>query len=272
MSNVIAVVNQKGGVGKTTTALNLAAGLIRYSDITSSCLIIDMDPNGCASTTMLGKVEGSAAPQRSIFDVLRRAITPHDGIMSTVFSENIDIIPSSPHLDSMAKTQLLDRLRKVTEALASSYGWVIIDTPPNLGVLTTNAMVASNYLLIPSPINGLSVSTMRRLAGHIDQVRNTQNDLLQTLGVLVTMKDARTKLNEKLVKEVEEVFGKDSLFKTEITTNTKLEEAPGEFQSIYSYDSSCVGANLYRDFLKKELLKKLKAMEKRRAELIEAKN
>ena len=85
------------------------------------------------------------------------------------------------------------------------------------------------------------------------------------------MKDARTKLNEKLVKEVKEIFGKDSLFKTHITTNTKLEEAPGEFQSIFSFDSSCVGATLYRDFLKKELLKKLKAMEKRRAELIEAK-
>jgi len=270
MSNVIALVNQKGGSGKTTSALNLAAGLIRYSDITSSCLVIDMDPHGCASAVMLGKVEGGA-PQRTIFDVLRRAITPHDGIMSTVFAENIDILPSSPHLESMAKTQIVDRLRKVTEALASSYGWIIIDTPPNLGVLTTNAMVAADYVLIPSPINGLAVSTMRQLAAHIDFVRGNQNDLLQTLGVLVTMKDARTKLNDKLVKEVREIFGKDALFKTEITTNTKLEEAPGEFQSIFSYDSSCVGANLYRDFLKKELLKKLKAMEKRRAELIEAK-
>jgi chromosome partitioning protein len=271
MSNVIAVVNQKGGTGKTTTALNLAAGLLRYSDITSSCLIIDMDPSGCASATMLGTVD-TGAPQRSIFDVLRRAITPHDGIMSTVFSENIDILPSSPHLASMAKTQILDRLKKVTEALASSYGWIIIDTPPNLGVLTTNAIVCADYVLIPSPINGLSVGTLKQLAAHIDHVRSNQNDLLQVLGILVTMKDARTKLNEKLVKEVKEIFGKEAIFKTEITTNTKLEEAPGEFQSIFSYDSSCVGAAMYRDFLKKELLKKLKSLEKKRAGLIEAKS
>jgi chromosome partitioning protein len=204
--------------------------------------------------------------------VLRRAITPHDGIMSTVFTENIDILPSSPHLASMAKTQILDRLKKVTEALASSYGWIIIDTPPNLGVLTTNAVVCADYVLIPSPINGLSVGTLKQLAAHIEHVRSNQNDLLQVLGILVTMKDARTKLNDKLVKEVKEIFGKDALFKTEITTNTKLEEAPGEFQSIFSYDSSCVGAAMYRDFLKKELLKKLKSLEKRRAGLIEAKS
>jgi cellulose biosynthesis protein BcsQ len=84
------------------------------------------------------------------------------------------------------------------------------------------------------------------------------------------MKDARTKLNDKLVKEVKEIFGNDALFKTAITTNTKLEEAPGEFQSIYSHDSSCVGATVFRDFLKKELLSRLKALEKRRTELIEA--
>ena len=176
MSNVIAVVNQKGGTGKTTTAMNLAAGLIRYSDVTSSCLVIDLDPHGCASATMLGKVEGGAT-QRTIFDVLRRAITPHDGIMSSVFSENIDILPSSPHLESMAKTQIFDRLRKVTEALASSYGWIIVDTPPNLGVLTTNALVASDYVLTPTPVNGLSVTTLRQLNAHINVVRSSQNDL-----------------------------------------------------------------------------------------------
>ena len=269
MSNVIAVVNPKGGGGKTTTILNVAAGLVRYSEVTSSVLVIDMDPHGCATSTLLGKVEGNV-PSRSIFDVLRRAITPHDGITSTVFAENIDILPSSPHLESMAKTQIYDRLKKVTEALASSYAWILIDTPPNLGVLTTNALVASDYVLVPSPINGLSVSTMRLLKDGLEAVQNTNNDLLQILGILVTMKDARTKLNEKLVKEVKDIFGDDAMFKTAITANTKLEEAPGEFQSIYSYDSSCVGATVYRDFLKKELMSRLKTLEKRRTELIEA--
>ncbi len=269
MSNVIAVVNPKGGSGKTTTTLNVAAGLLRYSEITSSVLVIDMDPHGCSTSTLLGKVEGNA-PSRSIFDVLRRAITPHDGITNTVFAENIDIIPSSPHLESMAKTQIFDRLKKVTEALASSYGWILIDTPPNLGVLTQNSLVAAGYVLVPSPINGLSVGTMRLLKDTLDAVQNSSNDLLQMLGILVTMKDARTKLNEKLVKEVTDIFGEDAIFKTHITTNTKLEEAPAEFQSIYSYDSSCVGATVYRDFLKKELLNRLGELEKKRTELIEA--
>jgi len=270
MSNVIAVVNQKGGVGKTTTVLNVAAGLLRYSDITSSVLVIDMDASGCATSTMLGKVDGSA-PSRSIFDVLRRAITPHDGITNTVFDENIDILPSSPYLESMAKTQIFDRLKKVTDALASSYGWILIDTPPNLGVLTTNALVASNYVLVPTPINGLSVGTLRQLKDALDAVQNGPNDLLQILGLLPTMKDARTKPNKKLVAEIEEIFGKEALFKTAITTNTKLEEAPAEFQSIFSLDSGCVGATLYRDFVKKELMARLKKLEKKRAELLDAK-
>ncbi len=269
MSNVIAVVNPKGGVGKTTSTLNIAAGLLRYSDITSSVLTIDMDPHGCLSSALLGKIDGTP-PTRTIFDVLRRAITPHDGITSTVFQENIDILPASPHLESMAKTQIFDRLKKVTEALRSSYGWILIDTPPNMGVLTVNALVAADYVLIPTPINGLSVGTLRKLKADLDAVQSNHNDLLQVLGLLVTMKDARTKLNPKLVEEVEAIFGKDVLFETHITTNTKLEEAPGEFQSIYSYDSSCVGATLYRDFVKKEMLKRLKVLEKRRADLMES--
>lgn len=270
MSNVIAVVNQKGGTGKTTTVLNVAAGLIRYSDVTSSCLVVDLDPHGCATSTLLGKVNGDP-PQRSVFDVLRRAITPHDGITSTVFAENIDLLPSSPHLESMAKTQLYDRLRKVTEALSSSYGWILIDTPPSLGVLTLNALVAADYVLVPTPCNGLSVCTLKQLNATLEMVRTNYNDLLQQLGVLITLKDARTRLKPELIKEMQDIFGKDSLFETKITLNTKVEEAPGEFQSVYTYDSSSVGATLYRDFLKKEMLKRLKKLEKRRTELIEAK-
>jgi chromosome partitioning protein len=268
MSNVIAVVNHKGGAGKTTTAINLAAGLTRYSDVTSSCLLIDMDPHGCATSTLLGKLDGEP-PARSVFDVLRRAITPHDGIASTVYDENIDILPANPSLESMAKTQITDRLAKVVQALSTSYGWIIIDTPPNLGVLTQNALVAADYVLIPTPCTGLAVSPLRQILEMIQRVQERQNIWLQILGVLITMKDGRTPLQKDVAKELRTVFDKKDIFKTIITNNIKIEEAPAQFQSIYAYDSGCLGASLYRDWIKKEFLKKHAKLEKLRVEKIE---
>ncbi len=270
MGNVIAIVNHKGGTGKTTTALNLAAGLTRYSDITSSCLVIDMDPHCCATTTLLGKL-GGEPPARSIFDVLRRAITPHDGITSTVYDENVDIIPSNPSLESMARTQLTDRLVKVTQSLATAYGWIIIDTPPNLGVLTQNALVAVDYVVIPSQCTGLAISSMYQIRELIERIQERQNIWLQTLGVLVTMKDGRTDLQKDVLKEMKSQF-KGDIFKTMITNNIKIEEAPSHFNSIFSYDSGCLGASLYRDWIKNDFLKKHKLLEKKKGEKLEELN
>lgn len=270
MGNVIAVVNHKGGTGKTTTALNLAAGLTRYSDITSSCLVIDMDPHGSATSTLLGKLDGEP-PARSIFDVLRRAITPHDGITSTVYDENVDIIPSNPSLESMARTQLNDRLVKVTQTLSTAYGWIIIDTPPNLGVLTQNALVAADYVVIPSQCTGLAVSSMHQLKELIERVQERQNIWLQNLGVLVTMKDGRTDLQKDVLKEMKNQF-KGEIFKTQITNNIKIEEAPSHFRSIFSYDSGCLGASLYRDWIKGEFLRRHKLLEKKKGEKLEEMN
>jgi chromosome partitioning protein len=271
MGNVIAIVNHKGGTGKTTTALNLAAGLTRYSDITSSCLVIDMDPHGCATSTLLGKLGSESPPARSIFDVLRRAITPHDGITSTVYDENVDIIPSNPSLESMARTQLNDRLVKVTQSLATAYGWIIIDTPPNLGVLTQNALVAADYVVIPSQCTGLAISSMYQIKELIAKVQERQNIWLQNLGVLVTMKDGRTDLQKDVLKEMKNQF-KGDIFKTMITNNIKIEEAPSHFNSIFSYDSGCLGASLYRDWIKNDFLKRHKLLEKKKGEKLEELN
>ncbi|MBU2501020.1 MAG: ParA family protein [bacterium] len=269
MSNVIAVVNHKGGTGKTTTAINLAAGLTRYSDVTSSCLLIDMDPHGCATSTLLGKLDGEP-PARSVFDVLRRAITPQDGITSTIYDENIDILPANPSLESMAKTQIHDRLSKVVASLSTSYGWIIIDTPPDLGVLTQNALVAADYALIPTQCNGLAVPALRQMMTVIERIQERQNMWLQLLGVLITMKDGRTPLQKNVRKELGNIFPAQDIFKTIITTNIKIEEAPANFQSIYAYDSGCLGASLYRDWIKKEFLKKHQKLEKKKVERREA--
>jgi len=269
MSNVIAVVNHKGGTGKTTTAINLAAGLTRYSDITSSCLVIDMDPHGCATSTLMGKLDGEP-PARTVFDVLRRAITPQDGITSTVYDENIDILPANPSLESMAKTQINDRLAKVVASLSTSYGWIIIDTPPNLGVLTQNALVAADYALIPTQCNGLAVPTLRQIKYLIQKIQERPNMWLQILGILITQKDGRTPLQKHVRRELGQVFPASDIFKTVITSNIKIEEAPANFQSIYAYDSGCLGASLYRDWIKKEFLKKHQKLEKLKVEKREA--
>ena len=269
MSNVIAVVNHKGGSGKTTTAINLAAGLIRYSDVTSSCLLIDMDPHGCATSTLLGKLDGDP-PARSVFDVLRRAITPHDGITTTVYDEEIHLLPSNPSLESMAKTQINDRLDKVVSALSAHYGWIIIDTPPNLGVLTQNALGAADYVLIPTPCTGLAVPAMRQLTATIAKIKERQNTALQIIGVLMTLKDGRTPLLKNVRRELGQIFDKNDIFKTIITNNIKIEEAPANFQSIFAYDSGCLGASLYRDWIKKEFLRRHTKLEKTRLEEREA--
>ncbi len=246
-----------------------AAGLTRYSDVTSSSLLIDMDPHGCATSTLLGKMDGEP-PSRSIFDVLRRAITPHDGITSTVYDENVDILPANPSLESMAKTQINDRLSKVVNSLSTSYGWIIIDTPPNLGVLTQNALVAADYVLIPSQCTGLAVPTLHQLRKLMAKIQERQNPWLDVLGVLITMKDGRTGLQKETQKELRSVFDKGALFRTIITQNIKIEEAPAAFRSIYAYDSGCLGASLYRDWIKKEFLKRHAKLEKKRVERLEA--
>jgi chromosome partitioning protein len=269
MSNIIAVVNHKGGTGKTTTAINLAAGLTRYCDVTSSCLVIDMDPHGSATSTLLGKLDGEP-PARSIFDVLRRAITPQDGVASTIYDENIDILPANPSLESMAKTQINDRLSKVVGSLATSYGWIIIDTPPNLGVLTQNALVAADYALIPTQCSGLAVPTLSQMKALIEKIQERQNVWLRLLGVLITQKDGRTPLQKPVRRELGQVFPAADVFKTVITNNIKIEEAPANFQSIYAYDSGCLGASLYRDWIKKEFLKKHQKLEKIKVEIREA--
>ncbi len=269
MSNVIAVVNHKGGTGKTTTAINLAAGLTRYSDIASSCLIIDMDPHGSATSSLLGNLNGEP-PARSIFDVLRRAITPQDGIASTIYDENIDILPSNPALESMAKTQITDRLTKVIKSLSTSYGWIIIDTPPNLGVLTQNALVAADYALIPTQCSGLAIPSIHQLKALIEKIKERQNIWLEMIGVLITQKDGRTPVQKSVRKELSHVYQAADVFKTVITNNIKIEEAPANFQSIYAYDSGCLGASLYRDWIKKEFLKKHQKLEKLKVERREA--
>jgi len=170
----------------------------------------------------------------------------------------------------MAKTQINDRLSKVVGSLATSYGWIIIDTPPNLGVLTQNALVAADYALIPTQCSGLAVPTLSQMKDLIEKIQERQNVWLRLLGVLITQKDGRTPLLKPVRRELGQVFPAADIFKTVITNNIKIEEAPSNFQSIYAYDSGCLGASLYRDWIKKEFLKKHQKLEKKKVEIREA--
>lgn len=254
MSSTISICNQKGGVGKTTTAVNLSAyiGLGEYS-----VLLIDIDPQGNA-TSGLGIDKNSL--EQTVYNVLVDEVSIKEAIKHTNIS-NLDIVPANLDLtgSSMELISMFDRERKLSTAISEvreSYDFIFIDCPPSLGILTVNALTASDSILIPVQCEYYALEGITQLLNTINLVTERLNPNLEVEGFLLTMADKRTKLTEEVIKEAQDYF-KEKLYETIIPRNIRLGEAPSYGKPIALYDKDCVGAQKYYTF-KKEFLNKRK--------------
>jgi chromosome partitioning protein len=249
-SRSIAVVNQKGGVGKTTTSVNLAAALSAEGH---DVLLVDLDPQANA-TSALG-VDGKeiAGTYDAILDE-----TPLADCIVRVDQESISVVPSSAEL-SGAEVELVPvmaRERRLTNALAQvkdQYDWILIDCPPSLGLLTINALSASDAVIIPVQCEYMALEGLSRLMDTLELVKRNLNPRLHVLGVVLTMFDARTRLAQQVVDEVRGHF--PQTFGTIIPRSVRLSEAPSHGKSIFTYDTGGRSATAY-DAVASELLER----------------
>lgn len=255
MSRIYALANQKGGVGKTTTAVNLGACLA-FAD--QNVLLMDIDPQGNA-TTSLGHFKSQ--DERNIY----RAIV--DGVIhpSMILDTQVDklrLIPSTPDLYG-AEIELVNmenreyRVQALVDQISDEFDFVIIDCPPSLGMLTLNALTASNSVIVPLQTEYFAMEGLSRLDYTISRVRETFNPDLQLEGILFTMVDGRTVLSQQVINEVKGYYG-ERVFTTTIPRNIKLSEAPSHGKPIILYDFKSKGADAYVE-LAQELIVNNKA-------------
>jgi chromosome partitioning protein len=253
---ILAIANQKGGVGKTTTAFNLSSALAL---IGKNTLLIDIDPQAHSTVSL---VNNSASHDKCIYDVL---------VDSDVKIRDIIIETSVPGLEmaiskiAMAKLEpiLLGeidghfRLRDVIDPIKKRYEFIIIDTPPTLGLITLNALVAATHILIPIQSSYLSLEGTDDLLETVIKIRKNVNPNLQVLGVLITLHDRRTNISRDAVERIKRVFGR-KVFKTMISKSVKLEESPAYRESIFTYAPDSVGAIQYKK-LAQEVIRRAKS-------------
>lgn len=257
-TKIIALANQKGGVAKTTTAINLGTAIAAMG---KRCLVIDMDPQGNASTGL-----GVAKADRTIttYDVLMNEAAIIDGIANTVVP-GLDILPATPELAG-AEAELLDearkhfRLQRAFEQLQSDlaergvehYDYVYIDCPPSLNVLTVNALTAATAALVPLQCEFFALEGMAQLNQTINLVKNDLNPSLEIEGVLLTMFDGRNNLSKEVANDVRAHFG-DAVYETVIPRNVKVSEAPAHGLPVILYDRACPGSVAYLDLAREVL-------------------
>ncbi|MDH7577420.1 MAG: AAA family ATPase [Bacillota bacterium] len=243
-ARIIAIANQKGGVAKTTTAVNLSACLAVAE---KKVLLVDIDPQGNA-TSGLGVARESLS--RCIYDLLLGEATAEELIMATE-TPGLDLIPATINLAG-AEIELVNlsrresRLRQAVRSLRDRYNYIFIDCPPSLGLLTINALTAADRVLIPIQCEYYALEGLGQLLRTIQLVQQGLNPLLELEGVLLTMFDARTNLSIQVVEEVKDYFG-DKVFRTIIPRSVRLSEAPSHGKPVISYDSRSRGALLYQE-------------------------
>jgi len=262
LSVTIAITNQKGGVGKTTTAVNLSAAL---SFLGHKILLIDTDPQ---ANSTISCVDDPYQYEYSLFDVL---IDPKIGIEKVIVPSTIPGLDVAISRISMAKLEPsligeIDghfRLRDLLYKIRKNYHYIIIDTPPTLGLTTLNALVAADYILIPIQSSYLCLEGTDDLLETIAKVKRVANPNLQIIGVLITLHDKRTNIGKDVVKRIKEVF-KEKVLETKITKSVKFEESPAYKESIFTFAPSSVGALQYKN-VAEEIIKRAKKQEKRLA-------
>ena len=251
-TKVLAIINQKGGVGKSTTAINLAAAL---GEKRKQVLLIDLDPQGNASSGL--GIEKSQV-KACIYDVLLNEVPIEEAIIPDV-TEGLDLVPATINLAG-AEVELVsamareNRLKDAVGNLRGKYDYILIDCPPSLGLLTVNALVAADKLLIPIQCEFYALEGVTKLLDSMKRVKNMLNPTLDIFGVLLTMYDGRTTLSRQVADEVRNYFGKTA-FDTMIPRTVKLSEAPSFGQPITEYDPNGKGAEAYINLAKEVILR-----------------
>ena len=247
---IISVINQKGGVGKTTTIINLAAGLTMKG---KKILVIDLDPQGNA-TTGLG-ISNTDNSDLTIYSVLNGNRKISEVIQSTKF-ENLNLITSNVDLsglevetagDSRRAFKLKDELASILNDSRASYDYILIDCPPSLSLLTIMALVASNSLVVPLQTEFFALEGVTQLMKTIERIKSNLNPSLDIRGILLTMFDKRNKLSGEVEQEARNYF-KDKVYSTVVPRNVRLSEAPSHGVPVLLYDKICPGSKAYFSF------------------------